>query len=63
MNAVQIGTFDTLYAKLPERFFARVRPISVAAPRLIALNQALADAFNEWLGCVPGNSEKGKTRA
>ena len=42
---MQIGTFDTLYAKLPERFFARVRPISVAAPRLIALNQALADAL------------------
>jgi uncharacterized protein YdiU (UPF0061 family) len=30
------------YASLPERFFARVPPTPVAAPRLIKLNQALA---------------------
>lgn len=30
------------YANLPERFFARVQPTHVAAPRLIKLNQALA---------------------
>jgi serine/tyrosine/threonine adenylyltransferase len=30
------------YASLPERFFARVQPTQVAAPRLIKLNQALA---------------------
>jgi serine/tyrosine/threonine adenylyltransferase len=30
------------YASLPERFFARVRPTPVAAPRLIRLNHALA---------------------
>ena len=30
------------YASLPERFFARVPPTHVAAPRLIKLNQALA---------------------
>ncbi len=42
LNAVQIGTFDNHYAKLPERFFARVAPKTVAAPRLIAVNHALA---------------------
>jgi uncharacterized protein YdiU (UPF0061 family) len=30
------------YANLPERFFARVQPTPVAAPRLVKLNQALA---------------------
>ena len=30
------------YASLPERFFARVQPTPVAAPRLIKLNHALA---------------------
>jgi serine/tyrosine/threonine adenylyltransferase len=31
------------YAGLPERFFARVAPTAVAEPRLVKLNQALAD--------------------
>lgn len=39
MNAPR---FDNSYARLPERFFARVAPGPVAAPRLIALNEALA---------------------
>jgi len=30
------------YASLPERFFARIQPTQVAAPRLIKLNQVLA---------------------
>jgi uncharacterized protein YdiU (UPF0061 family) len=34
--------FDNSYARLPERFFARIAPAQVAAPRLIALNAALA---------------------
>ena len=34
--------FDNTYATLPERFFERVEPTPVAAPRLIALNDALA---------------------
>ena len=34
--------FDNSYARLPERFFARRAPTSVAAPRLIRLNRALA---------------------
>ena len=34
--------FDNTYARLPERFYARVNPTSVAAPRLIKLNVELA---------------------
>ncbi|MFN3348679.1 protein adenylyltransferase SelO [Pseudorhodoplanes sp.] len=37
--------FDNTYAALPERFFQRVEPTPVAAPRLIALNDALAEAL------------------
>src|SRR4051794_5936133 len=41
--------FDNSYARLPERFFARVRPTPVAAPRLVRLNGGLA----EQLGLDP----------
>jgi uncharacterized protein YdiU (UPF0061 family) len=34
--------FDNSYARLPDRFFARVPPKPVAAPRLIKLNRSLA---------------------
>jgi len=34
--------FDNSYARLPERFFARLAPTPVAAPELIRLNEALA---------------------
>jgi uncharacterized protein YdiU (UPF0061 family) len=34
--------FDNSYARLPERFYARVNPTSVASPRLIKLNIQLA---------------------
>ncbi|MGR3758339.1 MAG: protein adenylyltransferase SelO [Tranquillimonas sp.] len=34
--------FDNSYARLPGRFFARLAPTPVAAPRLIALNAGLA---------------------
>ena len=34
--------FDNTYARLPERFHARLDPTPVAAPRLLALNDALA---------------------
>jgi len=37
--------FDNSYARLPERFFARVQPTPVAAPRLLRLNAALAEAL------------------
>ncbi len=35
--------FDHSYARLPERFYARVKPSPVAAPRLLAWNDALAE--------------------
>jgi uncharacterized protein YdiU (UPF0061 family) len=35
-------TFDNTYVRLPERFHAHVRPATVRAPRLLALNQPLA---------------------
>lgn len=34
--------FDNTYARLPERFFARVNPSAVARPRLVKLNRPLA---------------------
>jgi uncharacterized protein YdiU (UPF0061 family) len=34
--------FDNTYARLPERFYARLAPTRVAAPKLIAVNEALA---------------------
>lgn len=37
--------FDNTYARLPERFFARVPPTPVRAPRLIRLNRPLAEAL------------------
>lgn len=35
--------FDNSYARLPSRFYARVEPTPVAAPRLVQLNHRLAD--------------------
>lgn len=49
--------FDNTYARLPERFFARVTPTPVAAPGLIRVNPALADqlgASPEWLASDEG---------
>ncbi|WP_075215792.1 protein adenylyltransferase SelO [Mongoliimonas terrestris] len=34
--------FDNSYARLPERFYARIAPNRVSAPRLIKVNRALA---------------------
>jgi uncharacterized protein YdiU (UPF0061 family) len=34
--------FDNSYARLPERFYARLNPVPVAAPKLVKLNEALA---------------------
>ena len=44
--------FDNSYARLPDGFFARVDPTPVPAPRLLALNQPLADRLGldaDWL--------------
>ena len=34
--------FDNSYARLPDRFFAKLPPTPVAAPRLVRINEALA---------------------
>jgi uncharacterized protein YdiU (UPF0061 family) len=49
--------FDNSYARLPDRFFARVQPTAVAAPRLIKLNRALAAHLRldaDWLASPEG---------
>ena len=49
--------FDNSYARLPERFFARVDPTPVPAPRLIALNRGLAQTLGidpDWLAGPEG---------
>ena len=49
--------FDNSYARLPERFYAKVSPTPVAAPRLIKLNVELArllGADPEWLAGPEG---------
>ena len=37
-----VWPFDNSYARLPDRFYARLAPTPVAAPRLVKLNIALA---------------------
>jgi protein adenylyltransferase len=49
--------FDNSYAALPDRFFARVSPTPVTAPRLIKVNQALAELLLldvDWLTSSDG---------
>jgi len=41
-SAAHVFPFDNSYARLPERFFARLPPTPVAAPRLVRLNENLA---------------------
>jgi protein adenylyltransferase len=56
--------FDNTYARLPERFYARLRPTPVDAPRLVQLNTQLADelcldaealASSAGIGVLAGN--------
>src|SRR5687767_7754207 len=35
--------FDNTYARLPERFYARVSPSKVRQPRVVKVNRALAE--------------------
>ena len=42
IEAADLFAFDNSYARLPDRFFARLPPTPVAAPRLVKLNEALA---------------------
>jgi serine/tyrosine/threonine adenylyltransferase len=41
-EAVEFCRFDNTYARLPDRFFARLRPTPVASPCLVKLNTNLA---------------------
>src|SRR6187402_3701593 len=49
--------FDNTYARLPERFFARVAPTPVRAPRLVRVNAPLATQLGldpAWLASTEG---------
>jgi uncharacterized protein YdiU (UPF0061 family) len=49
--------FDNTYAHLPDRFFARLPPTSVAAPKLVRLNRQLAVQLSlnpDWLSSSEG---------
>ncbi|MDP9313760.1 MAG: protein adenylyltransferase SelO family protein, partial [Chloroflexota bacterium] len=49
--------FDNTYARLPERFFTRVTPTPVKAPRLIRVNAPLATQLGlepDWLASEEG---------
>jgi uncharacterized protein YdiU (UPF0061 family) len=49
--------FDNTYARLPERFFARLSPTAVASPRLVKVNVAVAHHLGldpEWLASPDG---------
>lgn len=46
--------FDNSYARLPARFFTRIDPMPVTAPRLIRFNHALAAD----LGITPGSDDE-----
>ena len=39
--------FDNSYQRLPDRFYARIAPTPVSAPRLMKLNTGLADLLGQ----------------
>ena len=50
-------SFDNTYARLPETFFARVRPAAVPAPTLVRLNRGLCEQLGvdaRWLESEAG---------
>jgi uncharacterized protein YdiU (UPF0061 family) len=54
---VTVPAFDNSYARLPERFYARVDPLRPPAPSLIALNRGLASELGfepDWLTSQEG---------
>jgi uncharacterized protein YdiU (UPF0061 family) len=48
-SAVEMLAFDNSYARLPDRFYARVAPTKVGDPRVVKVNRPLA----ELLGASP----------
>jgi len=56
-EAAHAFRFDNSYARLPERFFARLSPTPVAAPSLVRLNEELARQLGldpAWLSAPEG---------
>jgi uncharacterized protein YdiU (UPF0061 family) len=51
-----IASFSNSYARLPERFFARLDPTPVAKPRLIALNRPLAQDLGLDIDAIDGEA-------
>ena len=43
MLSASMFAFDNSYARLPDRFYARVRPTKYEAPRIVKVNHALAE--------------------
>ncbi len=57
LAAADTIAFDNSYARLPERFFARLTPTSVRVPRLLRLNVDLACTLGldpDWLASPDG---------
>ena len=53
------GPFDTSYARLPQRLYARLTPTPVRRPHLVKLNAALAEALGlkaMWLASAEGTA-------
>jgi len=49
--------FDNSYARLPDRFFARVAPTAAPEPEVLRINAALAELLNidaDWLATAEG---------
>jgi hypothetical protein len=63
IEAVDFFAFDNSYARLPDRFFARLRPTPVAAPRLVRLNKKLAWHLRLDPGRLAAPEECGSSRA
>jgi serine/tyrosine/threonine adenylyltransferase len=57
LSTMSAFAFDNTYARLPERFFARLAPTPVRAPRLIRVNRGLAERLGldpDALACEAG---------
>ena len=46
--------FDNSYARLPDVFFSRLRPVPVREPRMVLLNRPLADFLGLDADCLAG---------
>lgn len=46
MQTLETLSFDNTFARLPEKFFRRVRPTPLPAPRLVAFNERAAELVN-----------------